>query len=180
MTIRIRDESKEIDASAIRRILLESFPAAEEADLVDRLRKSLSEQKEDFISLVAVEEESGALIGHVLLTPATKDGCPHRLMGLAPLAVAAAHRRKGIGGQLVRAALRRADAAGVAAVVVLGDPAYYGRFGFDCGDAAGLSCPYPAPEGAFRFRLRPGVSPDAIGSGLVRYHPAFDQLEGAG
>ena len=94
------------------------------------------------------------------------------IAGLAPLAVLPAAQRQGVGSALVREGLARCRAAGYAIVVVLGDPAYYSRFGFV--DAAGhqVGCEYDAPPGAFQLielqapalRERPAIA---------RYRPEF-------
>ena len=98
-------------------------------------------------ALSIVAERDGALVGHVLLTPAELEGeqgaAPARLLSLAPLGVAAAHQGRGVGSRLVKAALRAAAQREVAAVVVLGDPAYYARFGFVPALPLGILPPHP-------------------------------------
>src|SRR5690606_25411193 len=66
----------------------------------------------------------GGIVGHLALSPVT---APFPALALAPLAVAPSQQRRGIGSALVAAAQAlRPDAT----IIVLGDPAYYGRFGF--------------------------------------------------
>lgn len=102
------------------------------------------------------------------------DGHP-RAAGLAPLAVAPAVQRQGIGSQLARAGLEICRERGFALVVVLGDPAYYARFGFEPASAHGLGGDYPAPEGAFRvMALVAGALNGARGT--VHYHAAFNDV----
>jgi putative acetyltransferase len=85
--------------------------------------------------LVAVEQ--GRVTGHVLGSTGRVDG--HRTgVGLAPLAVAPEYQRRGTGSALVRELLRRCDAAGVPFVVLLGDPKYYARFGFEAASPHGI------------------------------------------
>lgn len=93
------------------------------------------------ISLVA--ERDGGLIGQALFSRLVAP-CP--AAALAPVSVAAAERRRGIGDRLIRAGLRRLGDDGVRAVIVLGDPAYYGRFGFRAELAAGFASPYAGPH----------------------------------
>ena len=86
--------------------------------------------------------------------------------GLAPLAVAPACQKQGIGAALVRQGFTELQALGARGCVVLGDPAYYGRFGFKADPA--LACP-GAPEGLFQRIVFEGDAP----RGAVRYAAAF-------
>jgi len=94
--------------------------------------------------LSRVAERAGEVVGHVLFTECTLEGRAERVDLLAPLAVAPRVQRVGIGGALVRAGLARVAAAGSTQVLVLGDPAYYGRFGFGRDDL--VVPPYALPE----------------------------------
>lgn len=94
------------------------------------------------------------------------------VLGLAPLAVHPDHQRKGIGRALVEAVLQAAKADGAKVIVVLGDPAYYGRFGFRPASGIGLTCPWPQAGDAFQALVLASPAP----RGLVRYHAAFDAL----
>lgn len=164
----IRGETR-ADFVAIRELNRSVFGRRAEADLVDRLR----EAARPFVSLVS--EQGGAIVGHVAFSPATVESRPQTLMGLGPLAVRYEWRRRGIGEALVRRGLEVCGGIGAAAVVVLGDPDYYERFGFVPAEELGLRCPFEAPPGAFRaVVLRPGEFDDR--GGLVRYHPAFDSV----
>ena len=92
-------------------------------------------------------------------------------VALAPLAVAADLRRRGIGAALVRRGLALLAERGEQLVFVLGDPAYYARFGFDPGAAGSFQSPYAGP----RFMaLR--LARSAPMNGIVRYPPAFRPL----
>ena len=126
------------DRAAIHAVVMAAFGRADEADLVDRLREDGSV----VISLVSLDADA-VVTGHVLLS---RMDAPFKALGLAPLSVLPAHQRSGIGSQLVRAALRRAKDLGWEAVFVLGDPQYYGRFGFDAARASGFSSPYAGPH----------------------------------
>jgi putative acetyltransferase len=88
----------------------------------------------DTLSLVV--EEGGRLLGHVVFSPVTLPGRPewHGSI-LAPLGVLSARHGEGIGSRLVREGLQQLSRAGVGVVLVYGDPAYYGRFGFDAAEA---------------------------------------------
>jgi putative acetyltransferase len=158
------------DRVAVHALNVAAFETAAEAGLVDALR----EQARPLVSLVA--DDGGAVIGHILFSPVALSGHPGlALMGLAPMAVAAAHRNRGVGSALVRAGLERCRETGCDAVVVLGHPAYYPRFGFVPAAGFGIGCEYDAPAEAFMLlELRPGALAGA--GGTVRYHAAFAAL----
>ncbi len=110
------------------------------------------------LSLVA--DEAGRVIGHAMFTTCAVTGAPERVALLGPLAVAPPRQRKGVGRALVGDGLERLRAAGVAAALVLGDPAYYGRLGF--AQAADVLPPYDLPPdwaGAWQAQpLAPGAA----------------------
>ena len=164
------------DAPAIAAVVTEAFGQAAEAELVEALRAAGALS----ISLVAVTDDGG-LVGHVAFSPVTVEGAGgDRLLGLAPLAVAGDWQGRGVGGALVEAGLARARALGGALAVVLGEPAYYRRFGFrpaaDWGIAWEHDTPaHELPPGAFMaLELHPGAG--AGWRGRLRYHPAFDRF----
>ncbi len=164
MTLTIRDESPG-DAAALHAVVAHAFERPDEARLVEALRAA----GKATVSLVA--ERDGHVVGHVLFSPVTLDDAPFGV-GLAPLAVLPEEQYAGIGSALTRAGLERCRADGVATVVVLGSPKYYGRFGFEAADAHDLKCEYDAPPGAFQvIALVPGAL--AGKSGLVRYASEF-------
>ena len=93
-------------------------------------------------------------------------------MGLAPMAVAPLHQRRGIGSALVRAGVDEARQLGVDVVAVLGHPTYYPRFGFSPASRFSITCEYDVPDEAFMVReLRPGAL--AGKKGVVMYHAVF-------
>lgn len=162
----VRDERPQ-DHAAVRAVNASAFETPAEADLVDALRA----QAQPIVSLVA--EANGEVVGHVLLSPVTLDAHPGlRLMGLAPLAVAPAHQRRGIGAALVRAGLQRCRQLGIGAVVVPGHPSYYPRFGFQPSARFGIRSEFDAADEAFMLiELQPECLQGA--SGIVRYHALF-------
>jgi putative acetyltransferase len=164
MPVRIRPEATP-DRAAVRALNTAAFGQRGEADLVDRLR----EQADPYLALVA--EDAGEIVGHIAFTPVTVAGASG-VMGLAPMAVAPKHQRQGIGGALVLAGLKACREAGAVAVVVLGHPAYYPRFGFAPAHLFGLTSAYDAPPEAF---MALELAPDALAgaSGVARYHAAF-------
>lgn len=152
------------DYQAIRRIHVAAFPTPVEADLVERLRAD----GDLVLSLVAVMD--GKVIGHVALS---RMSAPFRALGLAPVAVDAGERRRGIGELLIRDALNRARQGDWDAIFVLGDPAYYQRFGFNGQAAEGFASPYAGPY-LMALPLAAGGMP--ANSGEISYAPAFAAL----
>jgi putative acetyltransferase len=112
--------------------------------------------------------------GHVLCTRAALGEDRDPVVGLAPLAVLPALQRRGIGQALVHAVLGAADALGEALVGVLGDPGYYGRFGFVLSDRFGI---HPTdPSWGPHFQVRPLAAYHEGLQGTFRYAAAFDAL----
>jgi putative acetyltransferase len=164
--VNIRPERAE-DAGAIRSILVAAFPGDDEADLVERLRA------DDDLALALVAETENAVRGCAAfprLTVGTLDR-PERAVGVAPLAVVPRLQFRGIGGALVREGLRLLTLRGEQLAFVLGDPAYYSRFGFDVAAAEPFESVY---AGANFMALR--LSDNAPRGGKVRYPAAFDQI----
>lgn len=155
------------DAKAVWTINERAFGRPDEAALVDALRETPGA-----ISLVAVIEDR--VVGHILFTPVRIDGPsgPISAAGLAPMAVLPAHQRQGIGSALVRAGLDACRRHGYKAVVVLGHPTFYPRFGFTPAAAMGLTCEWPAPPEAF-MALELDAGALAGATGVVRYRPEF-------
>lgn len=166
MLLSIRPE-RAGDAAAIRAVHAAAFPTTVEAGLVDALR----EARRLAVSLVA--EEAGAVIGHVALSHVSSSDASdaRRGLGLAPIAVLPARQRTGIGGRLVRAGLAASAEAGFDFVVVLGDPRYYHRFGFQRASQHGLGNEYGAGAEFQVMALRDGGLPAA--GCVVRYAPEF-------
>lgn len=148
--------------------------AAFEQPAEARLVAALREQANPIISLVA--EDEGAIVGHILFSPVTLTGHPElKIMGLAPMAVAPERQREGIGSSLVRAGLDECRKLGFGAVVVLGHPEYYPRFGFTPAARFGIGCEYDVPEDVFMaMELEPGHLLNA--SGIIKYHEAFSSV----
>ncbi|HTI66487.1 MAG TPA: N-acetyltransferase [Caulobacteraceae bacterium] len=163
MRVAIRPETP-ADADEVRVLLAAAFPGPGEARLVERLRA----EGDAALALVAIE--AGRIAGHVTFSPMA---APFRALGLGPLAVAPDRQRIGIGSHLVRDGLHRAYAEGWQAVFVLGDPDYYGRFGFDQDLASDFVSPYAGPH---LMVLSLGGGPLPTTEGKVDYAPAFAAL----
>lgn len=175
----IRREHRD-DVVAIREVTAAAFRAAEhsappvepggppgEVNLIDRLREDGGWIPE--LSLVA--ETAGRVVGHVVGSRAFVGDVP--AIGLGPLSVEPELQRSGIGAALVHAVLGAADALGEPLVGLLGDPAYYGRFGFAPAVAFGVESPDPAWGDYFQVRA---LTTYRGHSGLFRYAAPFDAV----
>jgi len=140
-----------------------------EAWLVDALRADGDLIRE--LSLVA--EIDGEIVGHVCCSNA-HIGNRAGVVGLGPLGVSPKRWGAGVGSALMHAVLGAADALGIPAVVLLGDPRYYARFGFVLGDTYGISPTVPAWAPAFQVRTLSAYTPDLRGT--FHYAPAFERL----
>jgi putative acetyltransferase len=97
-------------------------------------------------------------------------------LGLAPIAVLPNYQRQGIGSSLIQYSLKELTQLGFQAVVVLGYPEYYPRFGFIPAKEKGLKCEYVVPDEAFMvLELEMGVLDKYAGT--VKYRPEFSKLE---
>jgi len=164
------------DSDALREVHARAFArpgqdVAPEAILVDGLRAGGDVVPGLSIVAEADRSDGGGVVGHVVCSRARIGGRPS--LGLGPLGVLPAHQRRGVGTALMHGVLAAADALGASEVVLLGDPAYYARFGFVL--AAPLGITPPEPAWAPHFQVRPLTAWDAA-SGPFRYAPAFDRL----
>ncbi len=118
-------------------------------------------QPADGLSLVA--RDDGCVVGTVRLWPVIAGGRPALLLG--PLAVASRCQGEGIGSRLMRKALNRAAALGHGAVILIGDAAYYDRFGFAAGATAALRMPGSVdPRRFLALELTDGALAGAAGA----------------
>jgi putative acetyltransferase len=161
----IRNESPE-DIADVRAVVHAAFGRAADAELVDSLRESGA------LALSAVAVFAGRVVGHVGFSPLTVGG-RHPALALAPVSVAPDLQRQGIGSTLIRWSLEECLHLGHRLVVVLGEPAYYHRFGFTPASDFGIECPFPVPPGAFMvLELLPGAARNCHGA--VSYRPEFE------
>ncbi|KAG0034841.1 hypothetical protein BGZ82_005586 [Podila clonocystis] len=117
------------------------------------------------ISLVAVVGD--AIVGHVAISPVTISSGATGWYGLGPISVSPEHQGRGIGSKLVKASLAELRHLGGLGCVLLGNPAYYGRFGFKTEPNLVLSGVPPEYFQTLSFGRQ-------LPSGTVRYHEAFD------
>ena len=167
--MQIRAE-KNRDKAAVQALNRAAFGSNAEADLVDALRA----QANPVISLVAVDD--GAVIGHIMFSPATLSADPDaRAIALGPMAVAPERQRQGIGSALVRAGLDECRRLGFQSVFVLGHPQYYPRFGFLPASRFAIASQYDVPDEVFMaMELEPGALSGR--AGVMHYHKAFDGI----
>jgi putative acetyltransferase len=162
--MRIRNEAPG-DEAAIRALTEAAFAPVEMSDgsepqIVDRLRLS----GDLVLSLVA--EENDGIVGHVAFSPVTVSDAEGQWFGLGPLSVHPDRQRAGIGRQLIEEGLERLQSLGAAGCVLLGDPDYYGRFGF--------ASPGDLTYGDVPTRYVQALSfDDKRARGEVRYSSAF-------
>ena len=166
----IRDETPN-DLDAIREVNRRAFGGEAEARLVDRLR----DDGLVVASLVAIEGER--IAGHILFSdlPIKTEYGVIPAAALAPVAVVPERQRAGIGSALVQRGLETCRERGRTAVVVLGHPTYYPRFGFSAGLARTIHSPYSGAGEAFMaLELTPGA---LASGGVARYPAAFDMVD---
>jgi putative acetyltransferase len=151
------------DHAAIEAVLRAAFGRADEAILAARLRAD----GDCVFELIA--EEAGVVVGYVLFSRLWADR--FELYGaLGPLAVHPSRHGEGLGSKLVRTGLENAREFGCYGVLVLGDPAYYGRFGFSADAAREINAPY---SGRAAFQAL-ALEDDAFAGAMsVAYPDAF-------
>ena len=153
------------DREAIRALVTAAFAPIEhsshtEARIVDALRAAGA------LHLSLVATDGAELVGHAAFSAVRIAGGPAGWFGLGPVAVRPDRQHEGIGTTLVRTGLERLRAEGARGCVVLGEPAYYGRFGFRARPELRLAGVPPAYFQALAFTSE-------APSGEVMYHPAF-------
>lgn len=153
------------DFPAVRAVISHAFDRVDEADLVEELR----DDDDVLIELVAASDI--ALFGHILYSRLIieRDGVKIEAAALAPVSVLPAFQRQGHGKALIRAGNESCAAQGLEAILVLGHPDYYPRFGFSAAATQTLDAPFSGP--AFMgLELKRGA---LRGGGRVRYAAAF-------
>ena len=114
-------------------------------------------------------------MGYAAFSPVAVEGEELQWVGLAPLAVDESYRGQGIGRQLVYEGLDSLNEFGYAAVVTLGDPALYGRLGFEPAARFNLHCRWPDSADAFQVHRLADNALDGV-SGLVEYSDHFNRF----
>jgi putative acetyltransferase len=155
-----------IDDNVITRVNDVAFGTPDEA----RLIRALREANAAAIELVAID--NARIVGHILFSvlDVAIDNRVVKALALAPMAVGPSYHRQGIGSALVHTGLEQARADGWEAVIVLGHPRYYPRFGFAAAQTRHLEAPYSG-EAFMALELRPGALDGQ--RGRVVYPAAF-------
>lgn len=159
------------DAEQIQYVNNQAFPTSAEAKLITALSKA----DVDLISLVAEENEQ--IIGHILFSPASIEHSNLKVAGLAPMAVLPEWQGKGVGTKLVTEGIKACKKAGYQAVIVLGHPSYYPRFGFEAAIHFNIQSEYEVPTEAFMIlELEKACLEKFATRVTAKYHPLFNSL----
>ncbi|HEV7319384.1 MAG TPA: N-acetyltransferase [Ensifer sp.] len=153
------------DEQAIHDVTAAAFDGHPHSDqsepfIIGRLREAGA------LSLSLVAEKDEAIVGHIAFSPVTLTPAEEGWFGLGPVSVLPDLQAQGIGRQLIREGLEWLRAEGASGCVVVGDPAYYQKFGFR--NESALVFPGCAPQ----YFMAQALS-GAMASGTVAYHPAF-------
>jgi len=157
------------DIAAIQLVHDQAFKSSGEGRLVNLIRTT-----EDFVAeLSIVAEDNGVIVGHVLFSKVklVADGRARKCLSLAPIAVLPEMQRQRIGSRLIEEGIRSAQRLGFESILVLGDPKYYGRFGFERRLASKISSPYSGEHYA-GLELVSGALQN-FEDATVEYPPAF-------
>jgi putative acetyltransferase len=138
------------------------FSEGDEQDLVDALRAD----GDLVLSLVAVDS-GGVIVGHIGFSPVTVDQADCGWFQMAPVSVSPEVQFVGIGSALIKAGLAQLRGDGAKGVAVVGNAAYYGRFGFGVIPGLAPLSDHDAPY--FRAQVLAGAAPQ----GVLRYAAAF-------
>ena len=130
-------ESRPSDAAGIKQLYVDAFP---DEDLLPLVRELL-DLRQSVISLVGIREN--VIVGHISFTFCSVEEGNDKVALLGPLAVTPTLHKQGIGSALVQTGFRQMENSKIGYIFVLGDPAYYSRFGFKAEDK--VTTPYPLP-----------------------------------
>jgi putative acetyltransferase len=151
------------DHPAIRDVVAAAFGQPDEANLVERLRAAGD------VMFELVEEENGEIVGHILYSRLWADSV-NLYAALAPLAVRPDRQKDGVGKRLTAASLETAKDFGACAVIVLGHPEYYPKFGFTPDAAAKVKAPFSGNPAFMALALEDGALDGPV---LIAYPDAF-------
>jgi putative acetyltransferase len=163
MSIDIREERAN-DIAAIREVNHRAFGSDREGHIVDALRTNRA------VSLSLVATMNGAVVGHILYSPAVIGAVEGAALG--PMAVLPEHQRQGIGSQLVAAGNERLQIAGCPFIIVIGHSGFYPRFGFTPAHTLGITSKWDVPGDAFMVLVMDVHKGGAL-HGLAEYRPEF-------
>ncbi|QDT52699.1 hypothetical protein Pan44_07110 [Caulifigura coniformis] len=162
------DEENGGDVAIVDQSTIDAFGQPAESQLVQALRKNGG------FALSAVARMADRPVAHVGYSPLKVGGVAGQppVLSLAPVSVAPQLQRRGVGTALIHWSLGRLRERGFPAVIVLGEPAFYRRFGFQTAANSGIECPFDVPAEYFMaLELQPAAL--AAITGLVEYRPEF-------
>jgi predicted N-acetyltransferase YhbS len=159
------------DLPAIEALLDEAFGAGRRQKVSYRYRRDVA----PLAALARVARDGERVVGTIRYWPVLIGAAGHAALLLGPVAVAPVARGQGLGGCLINSTLAEATAAGHARVLLVGDLAYYHRFGFGPSTGFGIAMPGERPERLLLRPLRPGGFDGVAGE----LHPASPSTEAA-
>ncbi len=170
--MKIRTETSS-DCNAIETLTYQAFenhphhaPGAKPTEhlIINKLRDNGA------LTLSLVAEDETGIIGHIAFSPVAIGGISSEWYGLGPVSVTPKRQGEGIGGQLIKVGMDQLKALGAEGVVLLGEPEYYGRFGFK--PHTNLTLPGVPSE---YFLIQPlRINESTVPVGEVAYHEAFN------
>jgi putative acetyltransferase len=163
MVYTIRSEQPQ-DVLQIREVNRRAFGREQEASVVEKLRENCNE----ILSLVALVADE--IVGHILFSPAVIEGEKRSVAGsgLAPLAVLPEYQRQGIGSDLVKTGTAQIREGGCPYIIIVGDPEYYSRFGFERASKFGISSEWEVPDEPFMILILDEKAMKGV-SGVAKY-----------
>jgi putative acetyltransferase len=163
--MRVRKEVPS-DIAGVEAVTIAAFQAAAHTRHTEQfIVRALRDSGQLAVSLVADNE--GSVVGHVAVSPVTISSGAQRWYGLGPISVTPEHQKKGVGAQLMEHALAELRTLGAGGCVVLGEPSYYSRFGFNAESSLVLP---GVPAEYFQAISFNGSLP----LGTVSYHDSFE------
>ncbi len=169
MTVPVRTAMRPSDEEGILAVVAAAFAddtrdASEEIAIVRGTWAACGAAS--LVELVA--DDAGAVVAHTLAAPGRLDGTPRAVAGVAPVCVAPSHQGRGIGTALMHALVAEAEARRWPLLVLLGDPAFYGRVGFGAAGSLGIHYAPVGPDSP-HFLARPLGGATAPGRGVFTY-----------
>ncbi len=161
--------ANETDRPFILSVVNAAFGRDDEAQLVKKLWAA------DAVTLEFIAVQDDEIVGYCAFSEVTaKPAIGGLLLGLAPLAVTPGYQSKGVGNALVEYGLNSCQARDAALIVVLGEPAYYGRFGFE--PASKFNISWAAMDAGDAFQLIDYADVAGNDAYKIDYHSAFSEL----